>query len=263
MTFETVRALKRGLEILVIINLYRNVKAQDIARISGIPRPTVYRLLETLETLGFVNRSAEDTWLVTMKVKSLSGGFRDAYWVTQICKPLMKQLTKSILWPVDLITFDSYEMVVRESTHATSPFSVDIGMIGRRLPMLETSGGRAYLAFCPEPERKAIIERLAASDRPGDAMGTAPSWIGTILKRTREQGYAIRVKGFKSMTSSMSLPVYHGNSVIACLTVVWIASALDPKTAVERYLEPMRKTSALISEAFQEREGMDFNSLEE
>ncbi|MEY9396421.1 DNA-binding transcriptional ArsR family regulator [Bradyrhizobium japonicum] len=57
---EGVRAFKRGLDVLQEVNRSGGIRAGDVARALDLPRPTVYRLLETLEELGYVARSASD-----------------------------------------------------------------------------------------------------------------------------------------------------------------------------------------------------------
>ena len=59
-------------------------------------------------------------------------------------------------------------MLVRDTTHRLSALSIDYGMVGRRMGMLRTAGGLVYLAFCPDNERKVILDLLAQSDDPED-----------------------------------------------------------------------------------------------
>ena len=51
---DSVRALVRGLDILRHVNRVGACRAREIAIATGIPRSTVYRLLETLEEQGYV-----------------------------------------------------------------------------------------------------------------------------------------------------------------------------------------------------------------
>src|SRR5262245_45797917 len=57
---EGVRAFKRGLDVLREVNWSGGIRAGDVARQLDLPRPTVYRLLETLEELGYIERSSSD-----------------------------------------------------------------------------------------------------------------------------------------------------------------------------------------------------------
>ena len=180
------------------MNHHSGLRASKVARLIGIPRPTAYRLLETLEGMGFVARgSSQDSWRPTLKTKSLSSGFRDEDWVAQIAVPPMMKLGRQILWPLDLVTFTNYRMLIRESTHNISPFSVDHGMVGRELPVLETAGGRAYLAFVSSPERQHILSGLRSElgNEKVDYHKDGP--LSLILKRTLDLGVGFRVKGFQ------------------------------------------------------------------
>ena len=61
----------------------------------------------------------------------------------------MAEFTREHVWPVSLFTFEAGKMLVRDTTHRVSALSIDYGMVGRRMGMLRTAGGLAYLAFCP------------------------------------------------------------------------------------------------------------------
>jgi IclR family mhp operon transcriptional activator len=247
-TFGAVRSLQRGLEVLQAINCNNGLRAAEVAKIVGIPRPTAYRLLETLEGLGFVVRGpSEEAWRPTLQTKSLSSGFRDEDWVAQIAVPQMMRLGRKILWPLDLITFRDYRMAIRESTHGISPFSVDHGMVGRELPVLETAGGRAHLAFAPDQERSQILAGLR--ERLGDAAvdfhDDGP--LEYILARTRELGVGFRIRGFNTRTMSISAPILGAGRPTACLTMIWIGTALKFDDALRLHKDALIDTAASIS----------------
>ena len=246
--FGAVRSLRRGLEVLEAVNHYSGLRASKVARIIGIPRPTAYRLLETLEGMGFVVRgSSQDSWTPTLKTKSLSSGFRDEDWVAQIAVPQMMKLGRQILWPLDLVTFRNYRMLIRESTHNISPFSVDHGMVGRELPVLETAGGRAYLAFVSAPERQHILSALRSElgDEKVDYHQDGP--LSFILKRTLDLGVGFRIKGLNNRTMSISAPIMGQERPIGCLTVIWIASAMKFDEVIRTHKDALIAAAGAIS----------------
>jgi len=249
-SFGSVRSLERGLKVLEALNRCHGARAQQIARLVELPRPTVYRLLETMEHLGYVTRS-EDAWTLTAQVKALSAGFHDDVWVTRVAAPILRELGREVLWPVDLVTFENDAMIIRETTHAESPFSIDRGMAGTHLPVLQTSGGRAYLAFCPERDRDLILARLRQSGRPSDAMAHDEQFVQRILSETRQFGYGFRTEGFNPHTASISLPILIENRVLACITMIWIASALSFEEAVARNLEAIKRAVSRIKTLLQ------------
>jgi IclR family transcriptional regulator, mhp operon transcriptional activator len=249
-TFGSVRSLERGLLILQAINQHNGLKAAEVAKAANVPRPTAYRLLETLEGLGFVVRAAsDDTWRPTLQTRSLSSGFRDDDWVAQIAVPEMIKVGRKILWPLDLVVFRNFKMEVRESTHYLSPFSVDHGMVGRSLPVLDTAGGRAYLAFCDEAERLQILSGLEAETGIKKPYYVPDGAIDHIIENIRRWGVGYRIKGFNSKTMSISAPIMRNGQPYACLTMIWIASAMKFDQALEHYREPILKCAGSIADA--------------
>jgi IclR family transcriptional regulator, mhp operon transcriptional activator len=249
--FNTVRALQRGFSVLEALNRCNGAKPQQLAKIVGLPRPTVYRLLETMETLGYVVRSpSDDSWNLTLRVRALSAGFHNDAWVSRAAVPVMMALGREILWPVDLVTLDDDRMAIRESTHATSPFSIDRGMT--TVPILKTAGGRAYLSFCPDSERIALIERLSRSDNEDHREARDLFYVERLVAETRRAGYGSRMEGFNPHTASISVPINWDGRVIACLTVIWIASALSFSEAVARYRQPLRGAASEIERRLSE-----------
>jgi IclR family transcriptional regulator, mhp operon transcriptional activator len=234
--FENVRSLQRGLEVLQAVNRHHRLKAQDIARVTGIPRPTVYRLLETLEDMWFVLRGSSDqVWRPTLKTKSLSSGFREEHWVAQIAVPRMLRLGREVLWPLDLVTFHDFRMVVRESTHSISPYSIDHGMVGRALPLLATSGGRALIAFCDPQDRQLILDGLRNRPDEDDPLLHDDEGLSSLIARVRMHGVGFRTEGFNAHTMSISPPIIVGNRVAASLSLIWIASAMRLDEALARF----------------------------
>ena len=246
--FGAVRSLQRGLEILEAVNHHSGLRASKVAQIIGVPRPTAYRLLETLEGMGLVARgSSQDSWRPTLKTKSLSSGFRDEDWVAQIAVPQMMKLGRRILWPLDLVTFTNYRMVIRESTHNISPFSVDHGMVGRELPVLDTAGGRAYLAYVSTQEREQILSGLRSELGDQNVDYREDGALSYILKNTLALGVGFRIKGFNPRTMSISAPIMGRERPIGCLTMIWIASAMKFDEALTTHKDALRATADAIS----------------
>lgn len=246
--FPPVRALERGLAVLQDLSLYKGAHPQQIARRLDLPRPTVIRLLETLENLGFVERSPSDgSWFPALYARSLSDGYNEEAWVRECAAPEIEQLGKQILWPVDLHTLQNDMMLVRKSTHRTSPFSIQHGLVGTRLPLLQTSSGRCFLAFCPDEEREAILDRLFSQGGPTAANACDRNHITQLIARTREQGYGLRSGELIRATNSFSLPVHAKGRVQAVVTVVWFVSALPVSEGLKRFLEPARECAARIA----------------
>lgn len=238
---EGVRSIQRGLDVLLEVNRSGGIRASELAQRLALARPTVYRLLETLEELGYVARSSsDDRFRVTRKASSLGDGYDPRIVISEAAAPVIGELSRRLVWPVDLSTYENAAMVIQETTHARSPLSIDRGMIGRRLPMLRTSAGRAYLAFCPDAEREIILKHIARMDDPEDRLFLANDSLQRMLAETRARGFGIRADGeYNSRTSSIAVPLVREAFVLGCISIIWIRTALDLKDAISQFAGPM------------------------
>ncbi len=241
-----VRALERGLAVLAAMNRHKVASVVELAQETRLPRPTVYRLLETLSRAGFVTRSGSvDRFCLARQVRTLSDGFVDDEWITDIAKPLMTEFTRTLVWPLALMTLEEGRMLIRETTHPASSLSIDYGMVGRRLPMLRTAAGRAYLAFAPDNERQTIIDMLAHSDSTEDKFDTGR--LTALLAAIRAQGYALQDREINPKASGISVPIV-GDRVLGCVSMIWIASALTTEEAKQRFLGPLIGLASTIAD---------------
>jgi IclR family mhp operon transcriptional activator len=249
---KPIRAFARGLDLLAALNRHGGATALTLARETGIPRPSVYRLLETLERAGYIARSLSDErWVLRLKVRSLSDGFEDEEWITTIAAPALYRLTERIGWPCDLCTLEGTSMVIRETTHRVARFSIDRGMIGRALPVLQSSVGLAWLAFAPRSERDTLLRLLAASDREEDAPARDVARVLRLITATRRRGYALRPGGSPpwTHTGSLALPVRSQGGVLGCVNAIWMARAVSTEEGVRLCLEPLRAAVAEVENA--------------
>src|ERR1700678_398199 len=224
---ECVRSLERGLSLLVAMNRRKLPSVLELARDTRLPRPTVYRLLESLSSAGFVTRTApHDRYCLTSQVRALSDGFAEDDWIADIAAPLMNQVTRQLVWPVALMTFEEGRILVRETTHEASTLSIDHGMVGRPLPMLRTAAGRCYLAFCPAKKRRAIVEMLSRSKAPEDRWAREPQRLAKLLNAIAARGHAIQDREINPKATGIAVPIRLGTRLLGCMSSIWISSAM-------------------------------------
>ncbi len=250
MTPKPIRSFSRGLAVLAALNRHGSASALVLARETGVPRATVYRLLQTLLDEGYVGRgTADDRFHLRLKVRSLSGGFENEQWVSDVAGPALVELTRRMSWPCDVTAFDGLRMVICDTTHPIAPLSIDRNMAGQELPILASSAGMAYIAFIPAAERATLLGLLARSDDPHEALARDPARAARLITATRRRGYALRQGGeIWPHTGAVALPVRLSERVIGCINIVWMARVLGYREGVARCLEPLREVRALIEE---------------
>src|SRR6201996_8176603 len=132
---KPIRSFARGLAVLSALNRHGSATALTLARETGVPRATVYRLLQTLLEDGYVGRgTADERFHLRPRVRGLSEGFEDEQWITVIAAPALADLTRRILWPCDVATLSGLKMVIHDTTHRIAPLSIDRNMVGQEMP---------------------------------------------------------------------------------------------------------------------------------
>jgi len=247
---KPIRSFARGLAILTALNRHGSATALTLARETGVPRATVYRLLQTLLDDGYVGRgTADDRFHLLLKVRCLSGGFEDEQWIAAIAGPALVDLTRRISWPCDVATLSGLKMVIRDTTHPIAPLSIDRNMAGQEMPILRSSSGLAYIAFAPAEERRTLLGLLARSGDPDDALARDPAQASRLIAATRRRGYGLRQGGqIWPHTGAVAVPIRVGKRVLGCINTVWMARVLDYKEGVDRCLGPLREAQAVIEE---------------
>ncbi len=247
---KPIRSFSRGLVVLEALNRHGSATALTIARETGVPRATVYRLLQTMLDEGYIGRGTDDDrFHLRLKVRALAEGFEDEQWVSAIAGPALAELTERISWPCDVSTLEDLKMVIRDTTHRSAPLSIDRNMVGRKIPILGSAAGMAYIAFAPAQEREALLDLLAQSDDPQDAMARDTALVSRMIAATRRRGYGLRQGGqIWPHTGACALPIRTGNRVLGCINVIWMARVIGYKEGVRRWLEPLRETRRLIEQ---------------
>jgi len=266
--------VERALHILEAMNGAPVVPIREIASATGLPKSSVVRLLGQLAAAGYVEKLSRNAgYRLTARVRRLSWGFRLDDVVVEAASPLMRGFTRVHRWPVFIGTADGDQMIVRYGTVAESPVAVDPLVYEAPSPFLMSAIGKAYLAFCPDWERDAIIARLAQSHRSIDRLAQDPGDLRRMLREIRKAGYAITGEDLRHMTEGLSaaagdalkratglaVPVLSTDRVIACLSLRFMRSVMTDGGAADAYLEPLRQLAEEIANAARQRSNPEQN----
>jgi IclR family transcriptional regulator, mhp operon transcriptional activator len=259
--YSRVQGLERGIEVLRALNASTGGR-NSVARLSaetGLHRTTVKRLLETLKHLGIV-RYLDDSneYCLALTVLQLSEGFRDVVWIAEVARPLMRGLTRKVLWPSDLMILDTDELVVRETTHGITPWSFNSRVLGIRVPLLQSSGGRAYLAFCADDERERLLAMLQKREGVEGERARDAVYVARVLNQTRERGFAVseRREAFGNMgmrfgtnrCAAIAVPIRRKGFAVASLNLVYLTRAVSTQEIIERSLPDLVTTGRRIEQ---------------
>ncbi len=115
----------RAIDLLQALNRAPVSTVAELHRETRIPKPSIVRLLQTLEARGLVRHAPQyGAYCLNAEVQTLSSGYHGAPRVVQAAAPFADDLTAEIKWPIAVAVFQTDAMVVRYSTIPLSPLSL-------------------------------------------------------------------------------------------------------------------------------------------
>jgi DNA-binding IclR family transcriptional regulator len=225
-----VPALQRGLQLLGQFSRQeRELTGAELSRRLGLPRASVFRILQTLEQMGYVERVGESAhYKLGMAVLRLGFEFLASMELTELGRPVIDDLCAATGLSAHLVVRDGRDVVF--VAKAVGPaFMFNSIQIGARLPAHATVLGRLLLAGLSVDEL-ADLYRGVAMSRHTEQTPLTVAALWTSIEEVARQGYGISEGGFESAISTVAAPVINGrHKVAAAVSVAVPAQQIDPQ----------------------------------
>src|SRR5688572_15436330 len=116
-----VPGLERGLRLLQLFSRQqRTLGAPEIAKALGVPRSTVFRLIQTLEQLDFLERAANGSYQLGPAVLRVGFEYLASLEITELARPIVEKLRDRTGFAAQLSVRDGRDAVVVLKMSATS-----------------------------------------------------------------------------------------------------------------------------------------------
>ena len=158
-----------------------------MAREAGLPRPTVHRLLTSLQGVGLVERDA-DHWVLGPELYFLGVAAARRYDVTEAALPVVRRLALATGESAFFSARRGEETICLIREDGAFPIRSHVLFEGARFPLGVVSAGMVVLAHLPDREVDEYLGRV-------DLAGYGPQHDVAEIRRhiavTRMNGYAV------------------------------------------------------------------------
>ena len=226
-----VPALQRGLQLLAQFTRdERQLTGAELARRLALPRASVFRLLQTLEQLGFVERLGDSAqYQLGMAVLRLGFEYLASMELTEWGRPIIDDLATSTGLSAHLVVRDGREVVFVAKAVGRS-FMFNSIQVGARLPAHATVLGRVLLADLSPQSLRELYQGITL-DRFTAQTPTTLADLQRAIEEDAGRGYGISEGGFESAISTIAAPVFDDHQrVSAAVSVTVPAQQVDPQT---------------------------------
>jgi IclR family KDG regulon transcriptional repressor len=212
-----VRAIDRAIQILSCFE--DDAPEKTIAEISsavGLPRPTTLRILVTLHSGGFVERTADgERYRLGTHLITLGARVVNRLDVRQVARPFLVALEERFEETCDLGIFSKGEVLYIEIVQSRHALRL-AGSPGLRSPAHCTASGKVFLAFLPPDRLAQILNRPLA--RYTDKTITSPERLRQELEEVRIRGYAVDDQELNPGVRAVAVPIRDsGGKVVAAI----------------------------------------------
>jgi DNA-binding IclR family transcriptional regulator len=156
-------ALQRGLEILRCFDFGRQtLGASEIARLTGLPQPTVWRLCKTLEHDGYLvaddsNGTRFRPGLAVLTLGYAALGTSD---LAQLAQPHLQAIADRFHGAAGLTTRNDLSMLFLQRCEGAGVFLTINLRVGSRILIANSGAGWAYLAGLSARAREALLGEI-------------------------------------------------------------------------------------------------------
>jgi DNA-binding IclR family transcriptional regulator len=186
-----VKSVIKGLKILEFIADSASPPTPvQITKALGMNRTTVYHLIQTLESEGYVTKEQQaNAYLLGLKILPLGGKALDSNKLRIESLPYLQGLNRKLEERVNLGILNDSEVLFLAGIEKPS-LPLMYSHFGKKAPAHCCSIGKIILAYLPEHEAERVINQKPLS-RLTDNTITDPSLFKRHLSEIRSQGYAI------------------------------------------------------------------------
>jgi DNA-binding IclR family transcriptional regulator len=211
-------ALEKGLDVLELLARQPGgLTKSDISRQLDRTVSEIFRMLLTLESRGYIARSGDDRYALTLKMFKLVQEHPPTERLITEALPIMHQVAHQTRQSCHLGIIEGSKVVILAQVNP--PTSVGFYVkLGSTVELMEASTGYVILAHQDEGHRKRTLAEW--KHRTG---GELPSDLSKHLARIQRQGYEERPSYQVRGIVNISYPIFdERGSALCALTIPYI-----------------------------------------
>ncbi|MFQ5612535.1 MAG: IclR family transcriptional regulator [Anaerolineae bacterium] len=234
-----VASLARGLSIMsAFSDETPSFSLTEIAHRLNLNKTTAFRLISTLQALGYVERDERTrNYRPGREILRLGFVVVNGMEVRQVAKPYLDRLAEESGETANLSVLDGSEVIYVDRTRARSFLGITL-QIGTRLPAYCTSAGKVHLAYLPLADLEDILAATVWEARTPYTL-TTPRALLADLERVRQRGYAVNAEELTPGMCAVAAPVFSSEGAVAAAVDITMFTGRLPCEEMEQACAPL------------------------
>jgi len=245
---DFIESLARGLDVIRAFGRHpgQPVSLAQAAGATGLARPTVRRILLTLEELGYV-RSEGGRFTLTPRILELGLSYIAASDIWTITRPHLEDLVRVTGESCSIAQLDGSDIIYVSRVAVAKLVTLSV-TIGTRFPAPPTSLGKVLLAALDDDELHRVLDLPSRS-------AVRPTWRPTDseimieIENTRRRGWAATDQQLAPAIRSVAAPIRNPDgTVLAAANVNAHAMETSMETLIGEHLPRLLEATAAIEQ---------------
>lgn len=240
------KTVVRSMDILNLFIDHAALTFQEIIELSKIPKSSVYRMLISLEEMGFVVKGADSKYRLGLLFLTYGNLVSSRLDIRQIAYPIMQELHNELKEAINLIIRQGDEAIYIEKVDVYQKVRLYTA-IGRRSPLYAGACSRVILSFLEDDEINSYLENV---ELKSFAMGTITDKeiLLESIKNARINGYTISHSELEDHTSAIAAPIFNNKGeIIGGISIAGIEANYQ-KDQVDFFAKKAIDAANIISE---------------
>lgn len=227
-----VPALSRAMAILNLVSEQGHCSANTIVSALGLPKSTVYLLLEELKHLRLLAQGKEGSYRLGLKLLELGSQVSHQLDLRAIALPRLTALMNNTGHLCHLGVLDDDTPIYLIKVESQSSIQVRTWE-GKRLSLCRSSLGKCLLAWCGRERQDMLIRSIVFSDGLPNTITNEPQ-LRAELQKIRQTGWAYDNEEDVANIRCISAPVFNAaGEVMAAISIVGTTLQIDESNLTE------------------------------
>lgn len=244
-----IEALAKGLDVLRLFDeTTTSLKLREICDRTGIPMPTAFRVVATLEEGGYLERLPDGGIRPGVAVLLLGSAALRGSSLVQLSEQPLRHLAEETGETVNLGVLVGDQVLYLARLRNSDLVTANI-QVGSTLPAAYTSMGKLLLAYLTDDELAATLASHDFTANVGPKAARSLDELRERLAVVRDQGYALQDEEVAAGLRSVSVPVFGRDAAKPAAAInIAVASSRHDVTALRgTLLTRLRATADEIS----------------
>ncbi len=217
----------------------------EVTEIAGLSKNKTFRILSTLEKHHLVERDENGAYRLGVRFLDFGERVRQEMDLLEASGPVMDWLAEETRESVFLGVLDGDEALcvdMRESSQSIRLYAE----VGRRAPLFAGGVPKVLLAFMPQAEREAMLDRMELKQITPYTI-TDRQALEDMLVRIRKQGYVVTADDLEEGAHSIAAPIFdHRGRAVAAISVAGPSSRFT-NDRIRQFIALVREGTAQVS----------------